>query len=81
MWEMLLGVAASGCALLITTHSMEEMEEADKLATRIGIMKRRMPALGTSKVLRNRWGGAWMTHLILRSAPHTTKEEIERVRA
>lgn len=78
MWRTLLGVAAPGRALLITTHSMEE---ADKLATRIGIMKRRMLALGTSRVLRNRWGDAWMVHLVLRSAPHTTKEEMERVRA
>ncbi|KAF2280775.1 P-loop containing nucleoside triphosphate hydrolase protein [Westerdykella ornata] len=45
MWRTLLGVAAPGRALLITTHSMEE---ADKLATRVGIMKRKMLALGSS---------------------------------
>jgi ATP-binding cassette subfamily A (ABC1) protein 3 len=48
MWKTLLGVAATGRVLLITTHSMKE---ADKLATCIGIMKRRMLALGTSKVI------------------------------
>ena len=57
------------------------MEEADKLATLIGVMKQRMLALGTSKVLQNRWGDAWMVHLVLRSAPHTIKEEMGRVRA
>ena len=53
MWKTLLGVVAPGRALFITTYSMED---ADILATRIGIMKRWMLALGTSKVLRNRWG-------------------------
>lgn len=78
MWKTLLGVVAPGRALFITTYSKED---ADTLATRIGIMKRWMLVLGTSKVLRNRWGDAWIVHLVLRSALHTTKEEMERVRA
>lgn len=77
MWKTLLGVVAPGRALFITTYSTED---ADTLATRIGIIKRWMLVLGTSKVLRNRWGDAWMVHLVLRSALHTT-EEMERVRA
>jgi ABC-type multidrug transport system ATPase subunit len=78
MWKTLLGVVALGRALFVTTYSMED---ADTLATRIGIMKRWMLALGTSKVLRNRWSDAWMVHLVPRSALRTTKEETERVRA
>lgn len=51
MWKTLLGVVAPGRALFITTYPMED---ADTLVTRIGIIKRWMLVLGTSKVLRNR---------------------------
>lgn len=77
MWRTLLGVAAPGRALLITTHSMEE---ADKLATRIGIMKRKMLTLGTTKQLGDQWGDAFVVQLVLNSAPHTTTEEMNRVK-
>lgn len=73
MWRTLLGVAAPGRALLITTHSMEE---ADKLATRVGIMKRKMLALGTVSDLGNQYGDAWVVQLVLRSAPDTTEQEM-----
>lgn len=74
MWRTLLGVAAPGRALLITTHSMEE---ADKLATRVGIMKRKMLALGTVANLGEQYGDAWVVQLVLKSAPETTEEEME----
>ncbi|KAF2804277.1 uncharacterized protein BDZ99DRAFT_511680 [Mytilinidion resinicola] len=77
MWKTLLGVAAPGRALLITTHSMEE---ADRLATRVGIMKGRMLAVGSAGALRGRWGGEWGVHLCLGSAPGTTREEMDKVR-
>ncbi|KAF2196781.1 nod factor export ATP-binding protein I [Delitschia confertaspora ATCC 74209] len=77
MWRTLLGVAAPGRALLITTHSMEE---ADKLATRVGIMKRRMLALGTAKELGDQWGDAYVVQLVLKSAPATTESELEGVK-
>ncbi|OAL06482.1 P-loop containing nucleoside triphosphate hydrolase protein [Phaeosphaeriaceae sp. SRC1lsM3a] len=77
MWRTLLGVAAPGRALLITTHSMEE---ADKLATRVGIMKRKMLALGTVADLGEQYGDAWVVQLVLKSAPNTTEEEMESVR-
>lgn len=77
MWRTLLGVAAPGRALLITTHSMEE---ADKLATRVGIMKRKMLALGTVGQLGEQYGDAWVVQLVLRSAPETTTEEMEAVK-
>ncbi|KAF2727755.1 P-loop containing nucleoside triphosphate hydrolase protein [Polyplosphaeria fusca] len=77
MWRTLLGVAAPGRALLITTHSMEE---ADKLATRVGIMKRKMLAVGTVPELGNKFGDAWIVQLVLKSAPETTEEEMRQVR-
>jgi ABC-type multidrug transport system ATPase subunit len=77
MWRTLLGVAAPGRALLITTHSMEE---ADKLATRVGIMKRKMLALGTVSDLGEQYGDAWVVQLVLKSAPETTEEEMETVK-
>tara|TARA_R110002003_G_scaffold97_7_gene7797 strand:+ start:30303 stop:31973 length:1671 start_codon:yes stop_codon:yes gene_type:complete len=77
MWRTLLGVAAPGRALLITTHSMEE---ADKLATRVGIMKRKMLALGTVGDLGEQYGDAWVVQLVLKSAPDTTEQEMERVK-
>lgn len=77
MWRTLLGVAAPGRALLITTHSMEE---ADKLATRVGIMKRKMLALGTVSDLGEQYGDAWVVQLVLASAPETTEEEMQTVK-
>lgn len=77
MWRTLVGVAAPGRALLLTTHSMEE---ADRLATRVGIMKRRMLALGTGKELGERWGDGVVVQVVLKSAPATTAEEMEQVR-
>lgn len=77
MWRTLLGVAAPGRALLITTHSMEE---ADKLATRVGIMKRKMLALGTVSELGEKYGDAWVVQLVLKSAPETTTEEMDTVK-
>jgi ABC-type multidrug transport system ATPase subunit len=78
MWRTLLGVAAPGRALLITTHSMEE---ADKLATRVGIMKRKMLALGSVSQLGEQYGDAWVVQLVLKSAPETTAEEMDAVKA
>ncbi|KAF2266241.1 nod factor export ATP-binding protein I [Lojkania enalia] len=77
MWRTLLGVAAPGRALLITTHSMEE---ADKLATRVGIMKRKMLAVGSVGELGDKFGDAWVVQLVLKSAPKTTEEEMRAVR-
>lgn len=78
MWRTLLGVAAPGRALLITTHSMEE---ADRLATRVGIMKRRMLALGTGKELGERWGEGCVVQVVLKSAPETTEAEMNQVKS
>ncbi|KAL9090930.1 MAG: hypothetical protein Q9165_005138, partial [Trypethelium subeluteriae] len=77
MWQTLSSVTA-GRALVITTHSMEE---ADALAHRAGIMAKRMLALGTSDFLRKKYGDAYYVHLVHRAAPHTSDEEMQRVRS
>ena len=76
MWRTLAS-CVPGRSLVLTTHSMEE---ADALASRAGIMARRMLALGTTDDLRKRWGDAYHIHLVTKSAPHTSAEEMARIR-
>ncbi|KAG4437747.1 hypothetical protein IFR05_006781 [Cadophora sp. M221] len=75
MWKTLAAVVP-GRSLLLTTHSMEE---ADALADRAGIMARRMLAIGTTDGLRKH-GDAYYIHLVMKSAPHTSEQEIEVVK-
>jgi ATP-binding cassette, subfamily A (ABC1), member 3 len=56
------------------------MEEAEALADRAGIMDRRMLAVGTVAHLRQRYGDSYTIHLVSRTAPHTSDEEMERLR-
>jgi len=77
MWKTLAAVVP-GRSLLLTTHSMEE---ADALADRAGIMARRMLAMGTSNYLREKFGGAYYVHLVMKSAPHTLDGEIQKMRS
>jgi ATP-binding cassette subfamily A (ABC1) protein 3 len=77
MWKTLASVVP-GRSLLLTTHSMEE---ADALADRAGIMAKRMLAMGTSDHLRHKHGDAYYVHLVMKSAPHTTDEEISVLRS
>ncbi|KAI9887393.1 MAG: hypothetical protein M1823_000818 [Watsoniomyces obsoletus] len=77
MWKTLAAVAPDR-SILLTTHSMEE---ADALANRAGIMATRMLALGTTDYLRQKYGDAYHVHLITKTAPHTSTEEMERIRA
>ncbi|KAL2063822.1 hypothetical protein VTL71DRAFT_5627 [Oculimacula yallundae] len=76
MWKTLAAVVP-GRSLLLTTHSMEE---ADALADRAGIMAKRMLAMGTTDGLRRKHGDAYYVHLVMKSAPHTSTEEIESVK-
>ncbi|KAI1271564.1 hypothetical protein F5Y07DRAFT_341741 [Xylaria sp. FL0933] len=76
MWKT-LGSIVPGRSILLTTHSMEE---ADALASRAGILAKRMLALGTIDNLRERFGDAIHVHLVSKSAPHSTDEEMERMR-
>lgn len=77
MWKTLAAVVP-GRSLLLTTHSMEE---ADALADRAGIMAKRMLAMGTSDYLRHRHGNAFYIHLVMSSAPHTSDDEILKLRS
>ncbi|KAI0204611.1 hypothetical protein F4808DRAFT_350211 [Astrocystis sublimbata] len=76
MWKT-LGSIVPGRSILLTTHSMEE---ADALASRAGILAKRMLAMGTIDNLRERFGDAIHVHLVSKSAPHSTDEEMERMR-
>ncbi|KAL8689929.1 MAG: hypothetical protein Q9218_004507, partial [Villophora microphyllina] len=76
LWNVLRSVKV-GRAILLTTHSMEE---ADALGDRAGIMSRRMLTVGKVEELRDRWGGVVNGHLVLRSAPYSTMEEVGRVK-
>ncbi|KAL1867032.1 hypothetical protein Plec18167_008823 [Paecilomyces lecythidis] len=76
MWRTLTTVVP-GRSLVLTTHSMEE---ADALATRAGIMAGRMLALGTTEYLRRKYGNRYYVHLVHTAAPHTSNEDMERIR-
>ena len=76
MWRTLATVAP-GRSIVLTTHSMEE---ADALADRAGIIGGKMLALGTSEQLRRQHGDLYYVHLITKTAPHTSPEEMERIR-
>ncbi|PKX97213.1 putative ABC transporter [Aspergillus novofumigatus IBT 16806] len=76
MWKTLASVVP-GRSIVLTTHSMEE---ADALATRAGIMAKRMLALGTTDYLRKKYGNKYHVHLVHSEAPHTTDETMERIR-
>ncbi|KAI1632809.1 hypothetical protein F4809DRAFT_626106 [Biscogniauxia mediterranea] len=76
MWRT-LGSIVPGRSILLTTHSMEE---ADALAHRAGILAKRMLAMGTIDNLRQRFGDAIHVHLVSRSAPRSSPEEMERMR-
>ncbi|TGJ86264.1 hypothetical protein E0Z10_g2491 [Xylaria hypoxylon] len=76
MWKTLASIV-KGRSILLTTHSMEE---ADALASRAGILAKRMLAIGTIDNLRERFGDAIHVHIVSKSAPHSTDEEMERMR-
>ncbi|EEQ33926.1 ATP-binding cassette sub-family A member 7 [Microsporum canis CBS 113480] len=77
MWRTLESVVP-GRSLVLTTHSMEE---ADALATRAGIMAKRMLAIGTTDDLRRRHGNAYHVHIVHQDAPHTSVADMEEIRA
>ena len=75
MWKILADIAP-GRSLLLTTHSMEE---ADALATRAAIVSRRLLAIGTTQVLRQKYSNLYHVQLVLRSAPSSSPEEMQAV--
>ncbi|KAK3320346.1 hypothetical protein B0T19DRAFT_468634 [Cercophora scortea] len=76
-WKILAEVAP-GRSVLLTTHSMEE---ADALATRAAILSGRLLAIGTTRALRKIYSDLYHVQLVLRTAPHSTEEEMAAVEA
>ncbi|KAI4844421.1 putative ABC transporter [Aureobasidium sp. EXF-8845] len=76
MWRTLAAVS-SGRSLVLTTHSLEE---ADALGDRVGIMARRMLAVGTSDSLRRKHGDAYYVHLVHKDAPHTSDAKLQEIK-
>ncbi|KAH8881051.1 P-loop containing nucleoside triphosphate hydrolase protein [Thozetella sp. PMI_491] len=77
MWHTLKAVVP-GRSILLTTHSMEE---ADTLASRAGIVAKSMLAMGDIGDLQRRFGDSLYVHLVRRTAPHSTDEEMKTMRA
>lgn len=75
LWKTLEAVAP-GRSVLITTHSMEE---ADAVATRAAIISKRLLAIGTTQELRKAHSNEYHVHLILKSAPLSSAEEMQRL--
>ncbi|KAF2689107.1 ABC transporter [Lentithecium fluviatile CBS 122367] len=75
MWRTLAAVTP-GRSLLLTTHSMEE---ADALASSVGVVATRMLASGTIDELRRRYGGAYYVQIVHRDAPHTRTMEMKLI--
>lgn len=55
------------------------MEEADTLATRAAIISKRILALGTTDYLRHKYSNSYHVHLVLKSTPTSTREEMSTV--
>lgn len=75
LWKT-LEAAAADRSVLITTHSMEE---ADALATRAAIISKRLLAIGTTQELRAVHSNEYHVHLVLKSSPVSTPEEMQSV--
>jgi ATP-binding cassette, subfamily A (ABC1), member 3 len=65
-----------GRSILLTTHSMEE---ADALASRVGVIAKRLLDIGTTSHLREKHGHGFHIHLVMKSAPRTTEEEMTQL--
>ncbi|KAH8094651.1 P-loop containing nucleoside triphosphate hydrolase protein [Cristinia sonorae] len=70
MWKTLRNVAV-GKAIIITTHSMEE---ASALATKVGILAKRMLAIGTTESLASRYA-TYEVHFSCRTREDVTKAQ------
>ncbi|KAF5097827.1 hypothetical protein D0Z00_002264 [Geotrichum galactomycetum] len=75
MWKTLASVS-NGRSIVLTTHSMEE---ADALANRAGILAKEMLACGTTEDLRSKHGNGLHVHIVCRSAPASTLQEMEAI--
>ncbi|KIX08888.1 uncharacterized protein Z518_03545 [Rhinocladiella mackenziei CBS 650.93] len=77
MWRVVRGIKA-GRGVVMTTHSMEE---ASALADRVGILARRMLALGTTNSLRGRYGGIYHVRLVHEHGAGMSEDEGRRLKS
>jgi ABC-2 type transport system ATP-binding protein len=63
--ELILGLRGSGCAVLVSTHNLDE---AERVADRIGVLEKRLLALDTPSALRRRFFGRRITIVTTGSA-------------
>jgi ATP-binding cassette subfamily A (ABC1) protein 3 len=77
MWRT-LAKFRPGRSILLTTHSMEE---ADALASRVGVISRRLLDIGTTAHLRAKHGHGFHVHVVMASAPHTPPQEMADLQA
>lgn len=77
MWRTLQTVMP-GRAILLTTHSMEE---ATVLAGRAGIIAKQMLATGKVEDLQRALGDVLHVHLVSKTAPYSSQEEMVQMRA
>ncbi|KAI5290921.1 hypothetical protein KEM54_000022 [Ascosphaera aggregata] len=75
MWRTLASIVP-GRSLVLTTHSMEE---ADALANRAGIVSKRILEMGTTDVLRQKYGNVYHVHIVHKQAPHTADEDMQEI--
>ena len=76
MWKTLAKFRKNR-SILLTTHSMEE---ADALASRVGVLAKRLLDIGTTAHLREKHGHGFHVHIILAGAPNVGDEAMTNVR-
>jgi ATP-binding cassette subfamily A (ABC1) protein 3 len=57
------------------------MEEADALATRVGIISRQLLDVGSTNHLREKYGHGYHVHIIMGTAPHSTEDEMRSLQS
>lgn len=57
------------------------MEEADTLAHRTAIISQRLLAVGSTRALREKYSNVYYVSILLKSAPTSSVEEMERVQS
>jgi ABC-type multidrug transport system ATPase subunit len=62
-----------GRSILLTTHSMEE---ADALASRVGVISKTLLDIGTTQHLRQKYGQGFHIHIVMKGAPRVGEEEM-----
>ena len=62
LWNVILGLVADGCSIVLTTHSMEECEA---LCTRLTIMVQgKLKCLGSPQHLKDRFGSGYTARIV-----------------